>query len=490
MLDNEKLNNSNKNIETYKDDVLSLLETNQNGVIKELIKQGEEDEDSIIKHSPESTKNKVFLFLGILFFLFTIGIVSYLFLFKKENSVSVKPQFVPLLFLNQNDFLEINEKNINKIAEEIFKKTNEIKFKDGETAGIYLIENNKQLEFKDFIFKVKADPSSLNTEIFDERFLFGVLNTNGLIKSKEEILEEELSIIKPIEIPKEKEEIKEEEKPVTLNNQSFFKTGTIEFIDQDAKNKAKQVILDFLKDIDLETFKIKVVGTYSVERPWIKNEQIAEDRMKLGVSILKEVLFEKYSKEEIEKVLVESSYKGVSIEDLYSKEEIDAMNKKELLKAIDLTQGVQYFALAKIKKTIPIKKDGDLSKTETEKIQDQKTQNIIPFSSLKNDRGVFILIKPKSFDESLPVMKSWERKMFLDFHEFFGISITKENSYFETKSFEDDLVFNKNARILYDDKGRIIIMYVFADDNSIIITRSRSVAKEIILRLIAEKNKK
>lgn len=107
-----------------------------------------------------------------------------------------------------------------------------------------------------------------------------------------------------------------------------------------------------------------------------------------------------------------------------------------------------------------------------------------------NIGDLFILLKVKSFTDIFPVMQVWENKMLYDFHGFFGIDITPENNYLFTKDWEEGIVGNKNARILKDNNGKIILMYVYADDNSIVITNSESAVNEVILRLNSSKVKK
>jgi len=80
--------------------------------------------------------------------------------------------------------------------------------------------------------------------------------------------------------------------------------------------------------------------------------------------------------------------------------------------------------------------------------------------------------------------------MFYDLHGFFGIGITSETNYLLTKNFEDGIVENKNARILYDNEGKIILMYVFADDTSVVITDTQETVHEIMLRLASGQIKK
>lgn len=107
-----------------------------------------------------------------------------------------------------------------------------------------------------------------------------------------------------------------------------------------------------------------------------------------------------------------------------------------------------------------------------------------------NIGDLFMLLKVRSFSDIFPVMQSWESKMLYDLHGFFGVKLSSETNYLFTKSFEDDIVANKNARILKDNNGQIVLMYVFADDNSIIITKSKNAISELILRLNSSQIKK
>lgn len=106
-----------------------------------------------------------------------------------------------------------------------------------------------------------------------------------------------------------------------------------------------------------------------------------------------------------------------------------------------------------------------------------------------NREGFFILLKTRSTLDIFDALRAWEKKMLTDLHGFLGISISADTNYLFTKNFEDGIIENKNARILYDKDGKIILMYIFADDNSVIITNSQSAAQEIVLRLASSQKK-
>ena len=104
--------------------------------------------------------------------------------------------------------------------------------------------------------------------------------------------------------------------------------------------------------------------------------------------------------------------------------------------------------------------------------------------------NLFMLFKVSSFFDIFPVMQSWESKMFYDLHGFFGIKTSADNNYLFTKDFEDGIVANKNARILYDNNRQIVLMYVFIDDTSIVITNSEAATREVITRLTSSQIRK
>lgn len=104
----------------------------------------------------------------------------------------------------------------------------------------------------------------------------------------------------------------------------------------------------------------------------------------------------------------------------------------------------------------------------------------------KDNNDLFILIKVKSFQDAFSYMKDWEAKMYIDLRELFSLS---GDSDLLTKGWTDDFIENKNARILYDKGGNIVLTYVYLDDNSILITPSKEVVNEVISRVFSSKIK-
>lgn len=94
----------------------------------------------------------------------------------------------------------------------------------------------------------------------------------------------------------------------------------------------------------------------------------------------------------------------------------------------------------------------------------------------------FIILQVKNMNDAFPAMRSWEHKMLYDLGGVFGYELSPETQYLLTKDFEDVIVQNKNARILYDEFGSPALMYVYLDDTTILITDFPSVASEVIER--------
>lgn len=114
---------------------------------------------------------------------------------------------------------------------------------------------------------------------------------------------------------------------------------------------------------------------------------------------------------------------------------------------------------------------------------------LLGFVNNTESKNLFILLKVRSATDIFSALSVWEGKMFSDLSGFFGINISADTNFLLIKDFQDGFIENKNARILYDKNGNIVMMYIFADDNSIVITNSQNAAHEIILRLSSSQKK-
>lgn len=102
----------------------------------------------------------------------------------------------------------------------------------------------------------------------------------------------------------------------------------------------------------------------------------------------------------------------------------------------------------------------------------------------------FLLFKIKSMNEAFTTMRNWENKMLYDLGQIFGYEISSSTQYLLTKDFIDEIIQNKNARVLRDEFGSMVLFYVYLDDNTILITDDDTVVGEIIKRQNASNIKK
>jgi hypothetical protein len=282
---------NNKIVQTYAEDMAQVLENDTEGLVKKIIHGEEEHEEEKKNLSPESKKNKIFLFVSLILILISIGTLAFFFLKEDVKTVPVEKQFVPLIFTDQSTFVEIAGLKKDEITHSVLNEVNNTKVKIGGVKGIYLTSEKQIVGLRQF-----------------------------------------LSLIKSSFVP-----------------------------DQDTS----------------------LVG----------------DNFMIGSM------------------------------------------------------------LTGLKSTSPTAGD------------------------------FFILLKVRSTADIFEAMRAWEGKMFTDLRGFLGINISSEINYLFTKNFEDSIVDNKNTRVLNDKEGNPVLMYVYADDNSVIITGSQSIVREIILRLASAQNK-
>ena len=275
-----------KNIETYAEDMASAIETGEEGLVKKIIHEQEKQEEEKKSLSPESQKNKVFMIVGATLIGFGLVALAFLIMVKKNiETVAVERQFVPIIFTDQTDFLEVSDLDKREIAESIKSKTRTSTVEDRAVEGVYLTEHKKVVGLKRFLALLESN--------------FPVAGL-GLVKD------------------------------------NFF------------------------------------IGIWGQETK------------------------------------------------------------------------------------------GDL----------------------------FILLQVRSFTDIFPVLHVWEEKMLADLFRTFGLELTAETNYLLTANFTDGFVENKNARILYDQTGKVVLLYAFVDDTSVVIANSLPAAREANLRLSAGKVRK
>jgi hypothetical protein len=90
----------------------------------------------------------------------------------------------------------------------------------------------------------------------------------------------------------------------------------------------------------------------------------------------------------------------------------------------------------------------------------------------------FLILKINSFDFAFSGVLDWEKNMAGDLKEIMSI----ENIPPPNKKFEDKVIKNWDARILYDDSNNAVIGYAFVKSQYLVITADISTLEEIIRR--------
>lgn len=288
MEENKDKELKNVTVETYAEDMATILGDDTEGLVKKIIHGEEEQEQEKKNLSPQSKKNKLFMLISLVLLVLALAILSFFLLKKNNSTVSVEKQFTPIIFNDQSVYLEIYGLKKEAIAQNVSTEVANAKVKAGGLEGIYLTENKQMIGLRRFISLIKASFTPGEALLVSDNFLIGGVNTQ-------------------------------------VNS--------------------------------------------------------------------------------------------------------------------DLTH------------------------------------------------NFFILLKVRSSADIFYSIRNWENRMFFDLHGFLGIDIGTDTNYLLKQNFEDGIIENKNARILYDNNHGIALMYIFADDNSVIITNSQGAAHEIILRLAGSKTK-
>lgn len=208
-------------------------------------------------------------------------------------------------------------------------------------------------------------------------------------------------------------------------------------------------------------------------------------------------------KKEAETVLVEKQFTPIIFNDKSVFIEVDDLSKDKIVEAVykavnGSTLGgseVEGIYLRENKNIIGLKRFIELTNNTfvLPEVGDQAlVSDNFMLGSVNNE--FFILIKTRSMTDIFNSMRQWENKMFSDLYGYFGIELSSATEYLLTKNFEDGIIENKNARILYEDEREeirsISMMYVFANNTSLVITQSPLTAREVILRLASNQIRK
>ncbi|KKQ87440.1 MAG: hypothetical protein UT09_C0016G0008 [Parcubacteria group bacterium GW2011_GWF2_38_8] len=276
-------------------------------------------------------------------------------------------------------------------------------------------------------------------------------------------------------------------------------------MEKDNKLKSKNVQTyteDMVKAIESDKGGLikKIIHEEEEHEAEKKNLSPRSKRNKLFMSIsiilvffaLVVLVFLEFFRENINIVSVAPQFVPIIFNDQTVFKAVDELSKDEItqtiLNEVNSTEvkigGVEGIYLTENKKVVGFRKFIALLKSNLVLDQADFVSDAFLIGTVnKETKDFFILFQARSFTDVFPIMRVWESKMLSDLHGFFGVGISSETNYLFTEDFENGIVENKNARILYDHDGEIVLMYIFADDNSIIVANSEPAAREVILRL-------
>lgn len=255
--------------------------------------------------------------------------------------------------------------SLNKISKKLgFNKI----FKSVLVAGLMMGATSEGLSQN----KSEKDSEKEHKEWVEKQYQ---LYKKGALKegSKVKAPDGSVYVIGPLKI----ENLKGQEEIKSINISSYFKTGTVEFVDAKAEENAKQSIRDFLITVGgLENSTIKVIGSYSKDKPWgnvsaqhpygDKNTDLANKRKEVCRSLFENVLKETYSEDYIKNLSIEEISKGIGLSDNLPEDEIKKMSDLERNKKINSYQGMSIEIIKKIIKEPETLEKLTLNKEEME----------------------------------------------------------------------------------------------------------------------------
>jgi len=95
--------------------------------------------------------------------------------------------------------------------------------------------------------------------------------------------------------------------------------------------------------------------------------------------------------------------------------------------------------------------------------------------------NTFLIFETNDYNQAYASMLEWEPNMLRDLFNLFKIEVSDKSTF--EKPWDDLVVNNKDARVLYDSNGEKILYYIFVNKNNFIISDNINAIKEIIARL-------
>ena len=139
-------------VETYAEDMASVIGSDAGSMVKKIIHSEEEHEAEKQNFSPQTKKNKIFMLVGFLLLVLALALTLFLLSIKKTyNTVPAQPQITPLVFTDKSTSLEIAGFKPADIAQAVFSEISNTDIAPGDVEGIYLTENKQAIGLRRLI---------------------------------------------------------------------------------------------------------------------------------------------------------------------------------------------------------------------------------------------------------------------------------------------------------------------------------------------------
>jgi hypothetical protein len=163
--------------QTLADDMAKALQNGEGGMIGKIIKEQEYKELKEKNASISSNKNILFTIIGIVLVLATIILfVVITFYQDKVVNTTVEPKFVPVIFLDKTDFIDVTGFAKDKIAQAVSSQTKLTDVKAGGVEGIYLTKDKKIIGFRDLMTLISGNLPLDKATFLSDNYLIGVSN--------------------------------------------------------------------------------------------------------------------------------------------------------------------------------------------------------------------------------------------------------------------------------------------------------------------------
>ncbi len=103
--------------------------------------------------------------------------------------------------------------------------------------------------------------------------------------------------------------------------------------------------------------------------------------------------------------------------------------------------------------------------------------------SLNNKANLFLIFQINDYSYAYAGMLEWEKTIAKDMYDLFEFNTNKNRLQVTENKFKDIIMWNKDARIIYNENGTPMLYYIFVDNNNLVITDSGDAIKEIIDRI-------